>query len=101
MYCQNCGKELPSGASNCPACGAAVSSWPVPPSPDLLDQMVSEAKRAAKDLIVATGRISRYAAKEAKAASKDPSGSAKKVAKRVASELEHAASEVERLVRDL
>jgi zinc ribbon protein len=111
MFCSQCGKELPPGAPTCPACGAPVPPAPASPSqptpqstgssPSTVDQMVAEVKQAAKELIQVSARISRYAVDHAEAAGKDPSGTVKKAAKRVAKELDDAAREVERVLRDL
>lgn len=104
MYCQHCGQELPSGALTCPSCGAATpagasrSGGSPPPS---LEDVLSETKRAAQDLAASAARLSERLLSKAGVAAKDPKGSAKKAVKRVAKELEGAAREVDRIVRDL
>ena len=101
MYCQACGKELPSGAPTCPACGARLGSAPTAGSPDPLASAVADLQRAAKDLAANAARLSRRLASEAEIAAQDPSGSARKVAKKVANELENVSRDVEKILRDL
>lgn len=102
MYCQTCGKELPGGATSCPSCHATVFYPPPPPNPsDPLDQILSDVKHAASDLLAGSARLSGRLADHAEAAAKDPSGSAKKAARRVAKELDAAAKEVDRVLKGL
>jgi zinc-ribbon domain len=101
MFCQQCGKELPAGATTCPSCGAAVGGRAGASFSGTLDQAVTEAKRAAKDLLQATAQITRQAADHAEAAGKDPAGTAKKVAHRVAQELDDAARKIDQALKDL
>jgi hypothetical protein len=70
-------------------------------APTSLDQAVTDAKRAAKDLASATAQIARRLAAKADRAAKDPSGSAKRGARRVAAELDKARSEIEKILNDL
>ena len=62
---------------------------------------MSDTKRAAKDLASSAAKLSERLLSKAGVAAKDPKGSAKKAAKRVAHELEEAAHEIDRIVRDL
>ena len=108
MYCQFCGKELPAGAAVCPSCGKAVG-WAAPgpvgaPSPasphpsagDTVDALVADTQRAARDLAVATARVSKILLTKADEVAKDPKGSAKRAARRAAEELDKARKEIER-----
>jgi predicted nucleic acid-binding Zn-ribbon protein len=99
MYCQNCGKELPTSTVSCPACGAEVF-YPVPPSRPIED-VVDDLKRAAKDLAANAVQLSRSLATKADAVAKDPTGSAKKAANKVAAELDEVAKEIDRIFKDL
>jgi hypothetical protein len=102
MYCQSCGKELPTGSATCPFCGFAA---PAPGrragSSSSLDDVLFETKRAAQDLASSAAKLSERLLTKAGYAAKDPKGSAKKAVKRVAEELEGAAREIDRIVRDL
>ncbi len=103
MYCQWCGTPLPPGAESCPHCanpGAAEASVG-PTRSDPVDQLVADAKHAAKDLAVATARLSKRLLSKAEVAAKDPSGSAKRAARRAAKELDRAAEELDQLLRKL
>ena len=41
MYCTNCGKELPAGATSCAGCGQRVPHFPAPPNvPNYLVQSI-------------------------------------------------------------
>jgi hypothetical protein len=105
MFCPHCGKEVSTGASSCPACGAALP-W-APPSgaatggPDSLEKILHETKQAAHELAVASARLSKRLVEKAQTAAKDPSGSAKKAAHRVAQELDAAAKEIDEILRQL
>lgn len=102
MYCQSCGKELSPGAPSCAACGARVIYPPAPSElTDQVEQIAAEVKRAAKELVSSTARLSGRLAEKAETAAKDPSGSAKKAARRVAHELDAVAKEVDRILKDL
>jgi hypothetical protein len=101
MYCQNCGKEIPSGAYTCTACGAVVPGSHRGSSVPSVHQLVQETRRAARELASATANLSRHLASRAESAARDPSGSAKKVAHRVAKELDAAADEIDRILKDL
>ena len=99
MYCQHCGHELPGGSRTCPSCHAPVG---VSKSSDLsFDQVVADAKRAAKDLASVTAQIAHRLAGKADRAAKDPSGSAKRGARRLADELDKARIEIEKILNDL
>lgn len=102
MYCSHCGKELMPGSLTCAACGF-VSAAPTPAAvpPASLEQLLSETRHAAKDLAKSTSQLSKRLISKAKTAAKDPSGSAKKVAHRAAKELDAAAREIDRIIRDL
>ena len=99
MYCAQCGHELPTGASACPSCHApAAGAHPVA---DSFDQVVADAKRAAKDLASATGQLAERIAAKADRAAKDPTGSARRGARKVANELDKARKEIEKILNDL
>jgi hypothetical protein len=66
-----------------------------------LEQALGETKRAAKDLAVATARLTKHLLSKAETAARNPSGSATKAAKRVAKELDAASEEIERILKDL
>ncbi len=106
MFCPHCGREAPSGATSCPACGAALP-WTPPPSAgtvgggDTLESVLHETRRAAQDLGRATARLSKRLVEKAQVAAKNPSGSAKKAAQRVAKELDEAAHEIDRIIKEL
>ena len=103
MYCQWCGTLLPPGAESCPHCAGpgATGSAAGSVRSDSVDQLVADAKHAAKDLAVATARLSKRLLSKAEVAAQDPSGSAKKAARRAAKELDRAAEELDQLLRKL
>jgi len=101
MYCQNCGQELPAGRVQCAACGAAVPRAAHPSASSSVDQLVQDTRRAAHDLAESATLLAKRLAAHAETASKDPSGSAKKVAQRVAKELDDLGQEIEKIVKDL
>lgn len=111
MFCQQCGHEIPSGATACPGCGFVPLAPPpvgpaaaVPPSPgssDPVEQILSETKRAAKELAEASARLSKRLVAKAQTAAKDPTGSAKRAAQKVAKELDSAAREIDRILKEL
>ena len=68
---------------------------------DTLNQALSEAKRAAKDLASASAKLSKRLLAKAEGAAKDPEGSARKATRLVAKELEAAAREVDRILKGL
>ena len=102
MKCTNCGAETGAGAVYCPACGRALN--PPPPAAaasDPVNLLAREVKAAAKDLAIASAKLSKSLAKEAGRAAEDPKGTAKRVAKRVAADLEKASQQIEQALRDL
>ena len=105
MFCQNCGNRLNAGDTVCSKCNAPVGLPPPPPGAPAgqnpVDDLVREVKRSAKELAVASARLSKHLAAKAETAAKDPSGSAKKVATRVTSELDRIANEIDKALRDL
>ena len=111
MYCSQCGRELPGDTATCPACGfspaappSSAGAWSTPPpspSSDPVEEILNETRKAARELANATARLSKRLVKEARTATKDPSGSAKKAVKRVAQELDSAAKEIDRILKDL
>jgi zinc-ribbon domain len=101
MYCQNCGKELPPDARSCGGCGAVVPTGHRPKPTPTVHQLVTETRRVARDLMSATAQLSREAAHQAEAAGRDPKGTAKRAAHRVAKELDDAAKEIERILKEL
>lgn len=68
---------------------------------DSLNDVIDETRRAAKELAEAVAKLTKRAFAKAEAASNDPSLSARKVAQRVAKDLDAAAKEVDRILRDL
>lgn len=102
MNCPRCGTSLPPGTMTCTSCGAAVArATASPPEPASLEQLLAETKRAAKDLASSTAQLSKRLLTKAQTVAKDPSGSAKKIAHRTAEELEAAAREIDRILKDL
>jgi zinc-ribbon domain len=106
MFCQHCGKELPAGAGVCPACGAVVNlppppGAPLPPPPDSIEQIVHDLKQTSKQMASSAANLSRRMAAKAGTAAKDPTGSAKKAAHKVAEELDNVAKELDRILHDL
>lgn len=103
MYCQQCGKEIPSGATACPACGFTVAPAGSRPSAGAgsIDEAVSELKRAANEFGRAAASLSQRMAEKAGRAAKNPPESAKRVTRKVAQELDKVAKEIDRMLRDL
>ena len=101
MFCQNCGKELPTGALVCAACGAAVPGHHSGPPAATFTQLLEETRKSAHDLVESTAHLTKRLAAKAETAAKDPSASAKKAVNRVAKELDAAAREIERILNDL
>jgi len=66
-----------------------------------LKSALEDTHRAAKELAEATARLAKRAESKAETAGRNPSGSVKKVAHRVAKELDAAAKEVDRILHDL
>lgn len=101
MYCQWCGHELPEGARSCPNCSGSAPGAGPSGRDEKVDRLVSEAKRATRELASATAKLSKSLIQKASQAAKDPSGSARKASRKVAEELDHAAKELDRILRDL
>jgi hypothetical protein len=101
MFCQNCGKELSAGALGCAACGAVVPGVHVGASTASFSDVLAETRRAAKNLASSTAQLSKRLASKAEKAAKDPSGSAKKAVRRLSKELDAAAREIDRILKDL
>ena len=101
MFCANCGKELPGGAGACPACGFSPGRSTGASTSSAIHEMVSEAKRAVKELNEAATSLSRQVRSGAQAAAKDPKGTSKRAVRRAAKELESAVDEIDRLIRKL
>ncbi len=103
MYCQQCGKEIPSGSPICPGCGFnAMAREPAPsPGSDSIEHFVSETKKAAKELAVAAATLSQRVVDKAADAARNPPAAAKRARRRAAEELEKAAREIDRIIRDL
>lgn len=68
---------------------------------DTLKEALDATRRAAKDLASSTAKLAKRMAVKAESAGRDPSGAAKKVAHRVAKELDAAAKDIEKILRDL
>jgi zinc-ribbon domain len=103
MYCRWCGTALPEGATVCPKCGRPTGDVPAagPAASDALDQAVTETKRAARDLASAAARFTERLSVEMQATAEDPKGTAKRVARKVAEDLDAAREEIEKALRDL
>jgi zinc-ribbon domain len=101
MFCPWCGSELPVGAAACPKCGRVATGGSAPETTSDFDQIVADAKRAAKDLASAAARLTERLAAGVEATAEDPKGSAHRVTRRVAKELEAARKEIEKALRDL
>jgi uncharacterized protein YpuA (DUF1002 family) len=65
------------------------------------EEVLSETKRAAKDLAQASARLTKKLVSKADTAAKDPAAAVGKAARRVAKELESMSQEIERLIKDL
>jgi len=68
---------------------------------DSLKEAIDATRRAAKELATASARLTKSVLEKADIAAKDPTGSAKKVARRVAKELDEATQDIERILKDL
>ena len=103
MYCQGCGRELPSGILICPACGFGNPAPGTSPSAreSSADELVAHLKQTAKDLARDAAKLSQRAVERAGNAAKDPSRTAARVSRKVAEELDKAAKEIDRILRDL
>jgi len=103
MYCVQCGKEIPAGSPTCPACGFNAMPGARGGSGGTVsfDQAVRELRSAARDLARSARGFSKRVGAEAQKAADDPAGAARRAARKAAQELDHAASEVERVLRDL
>ncbi len=65
------------------------------------DQILDETKRAARDLAVASAKLSKHLLEKASIAARDPSGTAHKAADRVAKELDAVAKHIDEVLKDL
>lgn len=65
------------------------------------EQVLSDTKRAAKDLAVASARLTKRLISKADQAAKDPAGTVHKAASQVAKELESMSKEIERLLDEI
>ena len=103
MYCPRCGAVLPAGALTCPACGSDSRAAPTtsPMAPASFEELLAETKHAAQDLATSTAQLSKRLLIKARAAAKDPSGTATKVARRTGKGLEATAREIDRILKDL
>jgi hypothetical protein len=68
---------------------------------DSLKEAVEATRRAAKDLASASARLTKRVLDRAETAAHEPSATAKKAAHRVAQELDAAAKEIDRILKDL
>ena len=103
MFCRFCGAALPEAAATCPKCSKPTS---IPPDPsrtsrEVVDRVVEETSRAARDLADAAGRFTDRLAVKMKAAADDPKGTAERTARRVARDLDRARAEIEKALKDL
>ncbi|MFY9716742.1 MAG: hypothetical protein WAK40_02240 [Thermoplasmata archaeon] len=68
---------------------------------DELQEALRESKRAAKDLALASARLTKHLLLQAGAVARDPRGSAAKAARQVGKELDAASREIDRILKDL
>ena len=68
---------------------------------ETLKDAIEATRRAAVELASSTVKLTKRVMDKADAAAKDPSGSVRKAAKRAAKEIDVAAREIERVLRDL
>ncbi len=68
---------------------------------DTLEDALGEAKKAARELASASARLSKALIDKAESAARNPQGTARKATKAVAHELDSAAKEINRILRDL
>jgi hypothetical protein len=101
MNCRWCGAEMAPSASTCPACRQPQNIPPPPPSRDPIDQIVAEATRATRELAVATERLTRKTAHEAKRAVDDPSDAARRAVRRFRKEIEAARRDLDQVLREI
>jgi HEPN domain-containing protein len=103
MYCQGCGRELPTGNLTCPACGFSnhAPGTAAPPPASSVEDLVADLKRTAKELARDAAKLSQRVVDKAGEVARDPPKSAKRVSKKVAEELDKAAKEIDRIIRDL
>ena len=103
MFCRWCGALLPADAATCPQCSkpTSESNERSEPMTDSFDRVVADTTRAAKDLTAAASRLTERLAKEMQATADDPKGTATRVARRVARDLDAAREEIEKALRDL
>jgi len=103
MYCQGCGRELPSGVLTCPGCGFANQDPGATSSARTgsVDELVADLKRTAKELARDAAKLSQRAVDKAGEVARDPPKTAKRVSKKVAEELDKAAQEIDRILREL
>ncbi len=105
MYCAHCGTELPAGSVVCASCGFTTKApSPVRPgsnSPDPVDEILRETKRAVKDLAEATAKLSKRVAAHADAAVKDPSGTTRKALDRLKRDINSLVSDVSDALKKL
>ena len=66
-----------------------------------MDALVAEARKAARDLAGATARVSKKLVEKADVVAKDPSGSARTVARTASRELDKARKEIEKALSRL
>jgi len=68
---------------------------------DALKEAIEATRRAAIDLTVATAHLTKRVAEKADAAAKDPAGSARKAADRIAKGLNDMVRDLDRLLKEL
>lgn len=98
MYCAHCGSELPSDGTVCARCGFSTQA-PAPArssggSPDPVEELLRETKRAVNDLAAATVKLSQRFGTHAEAAAKDPSGTAKRALDRLKKDIDSLVNDV-------
>ncbi len=89
---------MTAGAPVCGSCGRPFN-LPDPPK-DPVNDALTEARRAAKELAAATSRVSEFVLAKAKTAAADPHGAARKVLKKAADDLEAVRRDVEKALRE-
>jgi uncharacterized membrane protein YvbJ len=98
MFCAKCGKELPEGSSSCPACGFSTSAASKSLS---IEELISETRRAVRNLSKTAERASEKVIAGAGAAARDPKGTTKRAVRRAAKELQSAVDDLDRLLKRL
>ena len=70
-------------------------------SDETLEEALGETKKAAQELVRASAELTRRLLGKAERAAKDPKASVERAARRAAQELDAAAREIERLLKEI